>query len=468
MVIQNVSKDDIIKIVREKNIRILNLCHIPEDGRLKTLSFTAKDERRLADILELGERVDGSSLFPYVDPYQSDIYIMPKPESYFFDPFSPLPALDIMCEYLDENGKALGIAPESTLLRAETKLDSTAKILLKTLAEIEFYIKSKTENARLTLIENNYHETNPFAMFTDLRNEALVTLEELGFATKYGHSEVGRFYTKTLQVMEQHEIEFLPQSLRKTAEGITIAKWVLRNLSRKFDASVSFSPKPSLEHAGNGMHLHLCGLKEGANVFGSASGQLTDEARQVIGGILKFAPSLAAFGNTIPVSYLRFISQKESPMKITWGMRNRSALIRIPLWWNFEKVNSERDPCRKTIELRAPDPSANNYLLLAGIAVAVEYGLKNPKETMKISDDLNADSSNKDGTLSILPLSCEEAAEYLERDRSYYEETGVFPKVVIDGTITKLRFYKDKGIWERLMNRPDEIAEMLQKYLDYG
>lgn len=468
MKLQNVSKEDIIKIVKEKNIKILNLCHIPEDCHLKTLSFAVRNERKLEEILELGERVDGSSLFPYIDSNKSDIYIVPKLDSFFLDPFSPIPALDILCTYLDENGKPLGIAPENILLRAEEKLRSTTGISLKALAEVEFYIKSKCESAKLTVVGNNYHETTPFAVFTDLRNEALVTLEELGVATKYGHAEVGRFYTKTAQLMEQHEIELLPKNLSKTAEGIAIAKWVIRNFSQKFDASVSFSPKPSLEHAGSGMHLHLCGLKEGMNIFADANGELTVEAKQIIGGILKFSPSLTAFGNTIPISYLRFISRKESPMNISWGTRNRAALIRIPLWWSFERENDERAPCKRTIELRVPDPSANNYLLLAGIAVAVEYGLRNRKETMKIAEDLNADADGSDGNHPILPLSCAEAADCLEKDRSYYEDAGVFPSAVINGTISKLRCYEDKGLWERLRNKPNEVDEVLQRYLDYG
>jgi len=468
MKLQNVSKEDVIKIVKEKNIRIVNLCHIPEDCHLKTLSFAVKNERKLEDVLELGERVDGSSLFPYIDSNKSDIYIVPKLDSTFFDPFSPMPALDIMCTYLDENGKPLDIAPENILSRAEGKLRSTTRITLKALAELEFYIKNEFESVRLTVVENNYHETTPFAAFTNLRNEALVTLEELGIATKYGHAEVGRFYTKTAQLMEQHEIELLPQNLSKTAEGIAIAKWVIRNLAQKFDASVSFSPKPSLEHAGSGMHLHLCGLKEGINIFADANGELTAETKQIIGGILKLSPSLSAFGNTIPISYLRFISRKESPMNISWGTRNRAALIRIPLWWSFEKENDERDPCRRTLEFRAPDPSANNYLLLAGIAVAVEYGLRNRKEAIKIAEDLNADASASDANHPILPLSCEEAADRLEKDRSYYEDAGVFPSAVINGTISRLRFYKDRELRERLKNKPNEVDTVLQRYVDYG
>jgi len=467
---QNSTKEDIIKLIQEKNIKIINFCHIPEDCCLKTLSFTAKNKERLHEILEFGERVDGSSLFSYIDPSKSDIYIMPKTKTAFINPFSPIPTLNVLCEYLDENGKPLNIASENILLRGEEKLRSSTSIVLKALAELEFYIIYKQEETVFPKVpERNYHESMPFAKFENLRNEVLTTLEDIGIATKYGHAEVGSCHTKTGYVMEQHEIEFLPQNLSKIAEAVTIAKWVIRNICAKYGVTVSFSPKPVLEHAGNGMHIHLCGLKKNENMITDSKGDLTAEAKQMIGGILKFAPSLTAFGNTIPISYLRFISRKESPMYICWGTRNRLALIRIPLWWKFRKDVERTGSCVRTFEFRAPDPSANTYLLLAGIALAAEYGLKNPKKTIKIADDLNVEKTVKrNRKYKVLPLSCSESAKSLKRDRNYYQADGVFPKRVIDGTIRKLESYKDKDLRKKLASEPEKIEKLLSEYLHYG
>ncbi len=224
-----------------------------------------------------------------------------------------------------------------------------------------------------------------------------------------------------------------------------------------------------MEHAGNGMHFHLCALRKNENIAADSEGNLTAEAKLIIGGILKFAPSLAAFGNTIPVSYLRFISRKESPMHICWGTKNRLALIRIPLWWDFRKDFKEAESCRRTLEFRAPDPSANSYLLLAGIALAAEYGLKNPKRALKFAEDLNADKKSKAGkAYESLPLSCAEAADNLRKDRRYYEVDGVFPRRVIDGVISKLESYKDKNLWRKLANKPEKIEDLLWKYTFHG
>jgi glutamine synthetase len=301
-----------------------------------------------------------------------------------------------------------------------------------------------------------------------MRNEVLITLEEVGIATKYGHGEVGRFRSKAGYLIEQHEIEFLPQSLNGMAESIAVAKWAIRNVGTKHGVLVSFSPKLDLEHAGNGMHLHLCGLRRQRNTISDSKGNLTVEAKQMIGGILKLAPSLTAFGNTIPASYTRFITPKESPIHICWGTKNRLALIRIPLWWNFRKNFEEANDCRRTIEFRGPDASANSHLLMAGITVAVEYGLRNPKEAMKIAEELNANNMAKDKEHKVLPLSCAEAANSLKRDRKYYEADGVFPKRVVDRVISRLESYEDENLSERLATKPEKLEDLLWEYLHYG
>lgn len=461
---QDHAKEKILKLIKEKGIKILNLCHIPEDCRLKTLSLAVKNEERLDDILEFGERVDGSSLFSYIHPDTSDVYILPRPETVFIDPFSPVPALNVLCRYLDVNGKPLEIAPENVLQKAEEKLHSSTGISLNTLAELEFYlICRQVEPAPPEISERNYQESAPFARLGDIRNEVLAKLEDSGFATKYGHSEVGRFQSPTGYLMEQHEVEFLPQSLRKMAETVTIAKWEARNVCAKHGVSVSFSPKVALEHAGSGMHLHLCGMRKNRNVVSDSRGNLTAEARQMIGGILKFARSLTAFGNTTPISYIRFISRKESPMHICWGARNRLALVRIPLWWNHKEAKGA-DECRRTFEFRGPDPSANSYLLFAGIALAVQHGLKNPREAMRVADGLNADKVGKK-RYAALPLSCVEAAESLRKDRRFYEADGVFPRAVVDGVIRRLESYEDADMWKKLAGKSEKVDELLWKHL---
>ncbi len=464
-------KDEILKLISNNNVRILNLCHVPEDGRLKTLSFSIANRDRVNEILDFGERVDGSSLFSFVEPGKSDIYIMPDLNRAFIDPFSTLPAINIMCDYLGENGKPLDIAPKSVLARAEEQLSSSAHITLKALAELEFYIiaKQQTEVLFPAWSDKNYHESAPFAKFQDLRNEIQATLDLVGIPTKYAHGEVGLVHDKNDTLMEQHEIEFKPQNLAKMAETLAIAKWVIRNVCARHGVSVSFIPKIDLNHAGTGMHIHMCGVKNGNNVISNPNGTLSPEALKIIGGLLKLAQSLAAFGNPTPVSYLRFIARKESPMYICWSARNRLALIRIPLWWGFKKTSKNAESCRETFEYRAPDAFANAYLLFAGLAVAASFGLKNSKDSLKLAENLHIEAAENEGKkLRALPRSCSEAAENLEKDRHCYEAGGVFPKRLIDETVKKLRAFKDKNMWKELSSNPEKIEKTIMEYIHYG
>ena len=463
-------KEDVLKLISQNNIRILNLCHIPEDGRLKTLSFAISDPAKTEEILELGERADGSSLFSFLEPGRSDIYIMPRLQKLFINPFSLMPTLNILCDYLDADAKPLEAAPQSILARAEHRLFSSSDMTLKALAELEFYIISTQESAPLFLADpdRNYHDSAPFTRFEDIRNEILATLSIIGVKTKYGHSEVGRIAGKDGEFIEQQEIELAAQDLSRMAESVSVAKWVVRNVCAKHGLSVSFSPKVAVEHAGTGMHIHICALRNSKNVVANAAGTLSNEAMKMIGGILRFAPSLSAFANPTPISYLRFIARKESPMHICWSERNRLALIRIPLWRKLGKRNRETDECGETFEYRAPDAFANPYTLLAGITVAADYGLNNPREALKIVKDLHIGNGAEDRPLKSLPLSCSESADNLTRDRRLYESKGVFSTRLIDRTIESLKSYKDKNLWQKLANKPDETEKMLKQYRHYG
>jgi glutamine synthetase len=464
------AKEDVFKLISQNSIRLLNLCHIPEDGRLKTLSFTATDTASAEEILELGERVDGSNLFSFLGPGKSDIYIVPRLGKAFINPFSPIPTLNILCDYLDADRKPLDAAPQNALARAEGRLVSSKGITLKALAELEFYIISKQEGEPLFPADpdRNYHDSAPFTRFEDVRNEILATLSIIGVATKYGHSEVGRIAGKNGESMEQQEIELAAQTLSRMAESVPLAKWVIRNVCARHGLSVSFAPKIAAEHAGTGMHIHICALRNNKNLIAGAEGTLSIEAKKMIGGILKFAPSLSAFANPTPVSYLRFIARKESPMHICWSERNRLALIRIPLWRNLGRRSHEADECGETFEYRAPDAFANPYTLLAGITVAANYGLSNPREALKIAKDLHVKDSAEKKRLMTLPLSCSESADNLSKDRQMYESDGVFSTRLVDKTVESLKSYKDRNLWRKLADKPDETERMLKLYRHYG
>jgi glutamine synthetase len=467
---ESASKEGILRFIPENDVRILNLCHIPQDARLKTLSFDATNHEKVDEVLESGERVDGSSLFSFLEPGKSDIFIQPRPDTAFINPFSKTLTLNVLCDYLDADGNPLQFAPQNALERAEKKLLASSGITLRALAELEFYVISKRLGTPLfpASPDGNYHESSPFTRFEDLRNEIISTLSSIGIPVKYGHSEVGRLADDNDEFFEQHEIELSPQNLTRMAESVAVSKWAIRNVCAKYEVSVSFAPKISLEHAGTGMHVHLCAMKGRRNVVADQHRSLSNEAQKIIGGILKFAPSLSAFANPTPVSYMRFIARKESPMHICWSYRNRLALIRIPSWPRVKERTRQKGECKETFEYRASDALANPYLLFAGLALAADYGLAHPQEALGISEHLRVDDGDPKQRLKTLPFSCSDSADKLERDRQFYETDDVFPSKLIDKTIESLRFYKDVHLWQELKDKPTEAEKVLKQYRHFG
>jgi glutamine synthetase len=145
------------------------------------------------------------------------------------------------------------------------------------------------------------------------------------------------------------------------------------------------------------------------------------------------------------------------------------ALIRIPLWWNYKKEVKKSESCRETFEYRAPDAFANAYLLLAGLAVAANYGLENSKQALKIAEGLHVEAAGREPKkLKALPMSCSESAENLEKDRQFYEANGVFPRRLIDKTVEKLEAYGDQNLWNEISGKPEQIEKIIMEYLHYG
>jgi glutamine synthetase len=205
----------------------------------------------------------------------------------------------------------------------------------------------------------------------------------------------------------------------------------------------------------------------------------------MIAGILDKAQSLTAFGNTIPTSYLRLVPHQEAPTKICWGDSNRSVLIRVPLGWTartqmIKDANPQERgevpyiPGKQTVEFRVPDGSADLYFLMAGIILAAKDGLLSENSLKRandlyidvdIFDEENIDMLNR---LNSLPASCNESAEYLERDAGFYQQEDVFPKGTIHSYVSRLRSYGDQNLSEELLNKKEELIKLVDQYLHWG
>jgi glutamine synthetase len=474
------TKADLTRFIQEKNIQMLNFRYPGGDGRLKSLNFVLTSARQLDRLLSAGERVDGSSLFSYIEASSSDLYVVPRFRTAYVNPFTDIPTVDILCSFYNAEGKPFASAPEQILRSAHESLTAVTGMSMEAMGELEYYAFYDLQSLYPGSVRKGYHESSPFTRGEALRIQAMQAIARAGGTIKYGHSEVGYIAGKEI-CMEQHEIEFLPVPLEDAADQILIAKWMLRKVASLQGVTVSFAPKIASGHAGSGLHIHTRLMKSGKNMMLEGS-ELSDTARKVIAGYLTLAPSITAFGNTVPVSYLRLVPHQEAPTNICWGDRNRSTLVRVPLGWRhasdmvkdanpLEAESFSTDSESQTVEFRGADGSADIYLTMAGLAVAARHGfdMKDPLGfaralyvDVNIFDPRHAGVQEK---LPHLPTSCVESAEQLDRQRQVYEEMEVFTPLVIDETVKRLQSFNDRGLSEDLYGKDADIRTLVERYI---
>lgn len=476
------TKDDIINFVINNEIRIVNFRYPAADGRLKTLNFPVTDRAYLESILTYGERVDGSSLFPYIAADSSDLYVIPRFATAYVDPFAEIPTLGMLCTFFTKDGLPLEIAPEYILRKAHKAFQETTGFSFEAMGELEFYLIYEDDGMFPTANQRGYHESSPFTKVEAFRTEAMKLIAEAGGHIKYGHSEVGCF-TLDGKVYEQNEIEFLVSPVESAADQLLIAKWILRTLAYQYNMDITFAPKITTGKAGSGLHFHTRITKDGKSVM-VENGKLSDNARKMIAGYIKCASSLTAFGNTNPTSYFRLVPHQEAPTSICWGDRNRSVLVRVPLGWtgstdmsaiaNGLPAGTNAIPDKQTVELRSGDGSADIYSMLAGLVVAARTGfeMENALEVaaktyvdVNIHDARNAELLN---SLEQLPTSCSESADALLANRALYEAKGIFTPDMIDATAARLKAFDDKDIREKIRKNPSLMSEIVRRHFHCG
>jgi glutamine synthetase len=477
------TKADIVRYIKENGVRMVNFMYPAGDGRLKTLNFVINNEAYLDAILTCGERVDGSSLFTFIEAGSSDLYVLPRFCTAFLDPFAEIPTLSMLCSYFNKDGEPLESSPENTLRKACKAFKDVTGMDFQAMGELEYYVIAPDSGLYPATDQKGYHESAPYAKFNEFRTQCMSYIAQAGGQIKYGHSEVGNF---TLQefVYEQNEIEFLPVNAENAADQLMIAKWIIRNLANQYGYDVTFAPKITAGKAGSGLHVHMRIMKDGKNQM-LENGVLSETARKAIAGMMELAPSITAFGNTNPTSYFRLVPHQEAPTNICWGDRNRSVLVRVPLGWaaksdmcriaNPLEAESTYDTSQKqTVEMRSPDGSADLYQLIAGLAVACRHGfeLENALEIAErtyVNVNIHQkENEDKLKSLAQLPDSCEASADCLERERAIFEKHNVFSPSMIDGIIKKLRSYKDRTLRQEIGNDQDEMIKLVYRYFHCG
>jgi len=405
-------------------------------GDLKAVEFPVGIWDGLCD----GTGVDGSSL-GFLPTEQSDMKVIPDYDTFAILPWEPRVARFI-CDVMDNEGKPHPTDPRGILKKIITNAERQG-LEYETRPELEWYF---VDGDYAPLDGARYMDTLPFDELSSLRRGIADAMMKMNIGLKTIHHEAG---------LGQHEIEFTVDNALRQADNVQTAKLVAKTEALFGDAICTFMPKPFPDQPGSGLHIHQYLTKEGVNVFADEEKGISDLLRYFVGGIMEHANAMSAILNPTANSYKRLVPGHEAPVYKSWGVANRTALIRVPGY--------ERDA---RIEYRATDGSTNIYLASALLLAAGLDGVKRKIEpippTIENVEKMT-EKRRKELGITRLPASLEESLNHLEGS-SFVR--GVLGKEIVDIFLeSKRKEYKDylaakkKGKDEELQWEHDQYLE---------
>lgn len=387
--------DELKEFFRKNNIEFIQFQFTTIFGDLKSVEFPSDIWEEMKD----GTGVDGSSL-GFLKTEQSDMKIVPDLSTLAVFPWEPRMARFI-CDIYGNDGKPHPTDPRS-ILKKVIKQAKNLGYEFKTRPELEWhFLDSDLEPYE----SGEYMDTLPYDELGYLRRSIASDMQEMGIAVKTIHHEVGN---------GQQEIEFAALEALKQADDTQTAKMIVKADSLFNEIFSTFMPKPFADQAGNGMHVHQYLTKDGKNIFADEEKGISDTLRYFVGGILKHVDAMTALFNPTTNSYKRLVPGHEAPVYKSWGVANRTALIRVP---GYEK--------KARIEFRATDAASNIYLATALLLASGLDGIKDKIEpitpTTKNIETLSIEERKSMGSVQ-LPSSLSEALDHLEKS-SFVKET---------------------------------------------
>ncbi|MFK7956962.1 MAG: type I glutamate--ammonia ligase [Lysobacterales bacterium] len=441
--------EDVLKKMKDEDIAFVDLRFCDTKG--KEQHVTVPSSMVDADMFEEGKMFDGSSIAGWKGINESDMILMPEPETAVLDPFAEELTLNIRCDILEPaTMQGYNRCPRSTAKRAEAYLKSSGIADTAYFGpEPEFFVFDDVKwqndmhgcsyaidseegawNSNKAYPEGNmghrpgvkggYFPVPPVDSLHDMRSAMCMTLEAMGVPVEVHHHEVA--------TAGQCEIGTAFNTLTTRADQNMILKYVVQNVAHGFGKTATFMPKPIVDDNGSGMHVHQSIAKAGENLMaGEGYGGLSDTALHYIGGIFKHARAINAFANSSTNSYKRLVPGFEAPVLLAYSARNRSASIRIPY------VSS---PKARRIEVRFGDSAGNPYFTFAAMLMAGLDGIRNqidPGEPM--DKDLYDLPPEEEKTIATVCHSLDQALEALDGDREFLKAGDVFSDDLIDGYI---------------------------------
>jgi glutamine synthetase len=392
------ARKDVLKQVDEQGIEDVLLWFTDLEGHLKSFSITIRElDAALAD----GMGFDGSSVTGFNAIEESDMVAIPDPTTYRVLPDGKTGRM--ICDIVTPDGQPYEGDPRHVLRRALERMTSMGFDTFNVGPEAEYFL-FKDEKGTETLDEGGYFAQTTMDAATDVRRDTIRALESMGIPVEYHHHEVGP---------SQHEIDIRYANALDMGDFMLTYRLVVKEVAKQHGYHATFMPKPLFGENGSGMHTHQSLFTGGRNQFfdNDDKWHLSATGKAFIAGQLRHAREMAAVFAQWVNSYKRLVPGYEAPVYVAWSQRNRSALIRIPLY----KPGSEQ---ATRAEIRCPDPACNPYLLFAILlhagldGIEQGYDLPEPMETNLY--DLTAEQRREQGVTS-LPETLGEAIDELSR-----------------------------------------------------
>jgi glutamine synthetase len=353
------SKEYVLRMAKEQDVKFIRFWFTDILGNLKSVAITVEE---LEGALEEGIGFDGSSIEGFARIDESDMVAMPDPNTFVILPWRPTEnrVARIFCDILQPGGQPFEGDPRYVLKR-NLKRAADLGYTFYVAPELEYFYFASPESTTV-LDRGGYFDLTPLDAATDLRRETVLALEEMGIGVEASHHEVAP---------SQHEIDLRYTDALTMADSTMTYRLIVKEVALMHGVHASFMPKPLADQNGSGMHVHQSLFRGERNAFFDANDQhyLSAIAKSYIAGLLRHAREITLVTNQWVNSYKRLVPGYEAPVYLSWALRNRSDLIRVPQY----KPGKEEDT---RIEYRSPDPAANPYLVFAVMLAAGLEGIE--------------------------------------------------------------------------------------------
>ncbi len=434
------TKEDVLSLVEDRGVQFIRLQFTDILGTLKNVAITVE---QLEKALNEGIMFDGSSIEGFVRIEESDMYLVPDPNTFAIFPWRGRDGAvgRLICDIYNPDGTPFAGCPRYVLkqvLAEAAELGYTMNVG----PEAEFFLFNTDQSGGPTVSTHDaggYFDLSPLDRGEDTRRDMVLALKEMGFEVEASHHEVAP---------GQHEIDFKYDDALTTADNVVTFKYVVRAIAQLHGLHATFMPKPVYGIAGSGMHVNQSLFSDGVNAFYDPDQplQLSKVAMHYLGGLLAHAKAYTAITNPLVNSYKRLVSGYEAPVYIAWSPRNRSPLVRVPA----------RRGNGTSFELRSPDPSCNPYLAFAVILKAGLDGIKKQIEPPPSVDQNIYEMSQEELArlgIGCLPGSLGEALDELRKDTVIQEALGphIYEKFLTAKTLEWEEYRIQVHPWERKM-----------------